>query len=183
MGLNGTYIWPSHKFKEYDSSMVGKWLGRPPTTEAHIELEDSRESLALGRKSWQLINDTCAKNYSQTFNLTFNTCKDKEFVCMDGSCLNYDKRCDSIPDCPDGSDEQAIFNNQVDCRLCEHSMQWIINMSYWHCNTLNTKFNPCILLLQELPVATKHKANACVVLKIQGSGFKQKNVGDDDMIC
>jgi hypothetical protein len=111
MGLTGSYIWPYYKYKDYESGYIDIdiWLGRQPTSGAQMELEDTIEGLALGRKSWQLFNDSCSKNYSQTFNLTFSACKEIDFVCMDGSCLIYDKRCDSIPDCPDGSDEQGRF--------------------------------------------------------------------------
>ena len=36
----------------------------------------------------------------------FFQCKRDEFTCNDGSCIDLEKRCDNIFDCPDWSDEK-----------------------------------------------------------------------------
>ena len=101
LGLNGTYI--KYQGNQKDK---GVWVGRHPTSSAHMEVNDDFESLGLGRKSWQLFDNLCIKNGSQMFNLSLSACNDQQIVCVDGFCLEYDKRCDSIPDCSDESDEQ-----------------------------------------------------------------------------
>lgn len=37
--------------------------------------------------------------------LTFSDCHPDKFTCSDGSCLPLERKCDSVVDCSDGSDE------------------------------------------------------------------------------
>ena len=49
-------------------------------------------------------NDIDCEEEESTF-LTLSTCKDNEFACSNGLCIDITKRCDSQTDCKDKSDE------------------------------------------------------------------------------
>ncbi|KAG7170850.1 Gamma-aminobutyric acid receptor subunit beta-like 2, partial [Homarus americanus] len=56
----------------------------------------------FGLNTWTVKNDVCGQS-SPTLILT--TCKDMQFTCSDGSCVEMRDRCDLKPDCKDWSDE------------------------------------------------------------------------------
>ncbi|KAK7081342.1 hypothetical protein SK128_000315, partial [Halocaridina rubra] len=64
----------------------------------------------LGRHDWIVRGDLCSLEVESYLPLVFTLCKNGEFTCDDGSCVNIGQRCDSLFDCPDLSDE-------LDCRL------------------------------------------------------------------
>ena len=67
------------------------------------------QSLALGSKTWIIENDRCGEKRMQKL-LKITTCTDGLFTCSDGRCVDIYKRCNSINDCKDWSDEK-------NCRL------------------------------------------------------------------
>ena len=58
-------------------------------------------------------------NFSFFFILSFSvtTCSGDQFRCLDGICLNIDKRCNGIADCRNGEDE-----NQCGKLICFPSL-------------------------------------------------------------
>ena len=62
-------------------------------------------SLALGSKTWIIENDRCGKKYVEKL-LKITSCTEGSFTCEDGCCVDISKRCNSINDCNDWSDEK-----------------------------------------------------------------------------
>ncbi len=46
--------------------------------------------------------------------LTFSDCHPSKFTCSDGQCLDLERKCNSIVDCADGSDEAECHFLVVD---------------------------------------------------------------------
>lgn len=40
-------------------------------------------------------------------------CEPDSFVCNSGQCIDYEYKCDGLPDCRDGSDELNCRSNQL----------------------------------------------------------------------
>lgn len=47
------------------------------------------------------------------FPLCFRICFDSDFVCLDGSCIYDELRCNGQKDCADGSDELKCGTNSI----------------------------------------------------------------------
>lgn len=61
----------------------------------------------LGRKQWDYIDKTCSMASPVNTSLTISKCDfGEEFTCDSGQCVAMLKRCNSINDCKDGSDEE-----------------------------------------------------------------------------
>ena len=59
----------------------------------------------VGRMEWEWFEKSCTRDVGKR-NLTFSHCDlDKELTCDSGNCVSIRKRCNSILDCKDGSDE------------------------------------------------------------------------------
>ena len=56
---------------------------------------------------WSILSLTFASN--ETFQ-----CRDNEFSCDSGNCIDLMKRCDKLDDCEDGSDEHLCHLLRVD---------------------------------------------------------------------
>ncbi len=51
---------------------------------------------------WEVFDDNCQEgNASYIVELNVNSCKQHEFNCGDGSCVDMNVRCDGDIDCPD----------------------------------------------------------------------------------
>ena len=84
----------------------------------------------FGHKTWTLFNDTkvfnsemiykvlcnfhfteiCSRFSTYSTLLSLSKCSEDQFTCGDGHCLTMIHRCDGIPNCEDGSDEEARNN-------------------------------------------------------------------------
>ena len=65
----------------------------------------SIESLLMGRHLWTVYNDLDCGGEEAQLMLSFTTCKEDQFTCDNGLCINILDRCNSRPDCLDLSDE------------------------------------------------------------------------------
>lgn len=87
----------------------GKWkkLGKIKTTKMDI----NNTHYPLGRYDWEWYDESCGVSNVRKKRHTFSVCKfGKEYTCDSGECVEMEKRCDTIYDCKDASDED-------ECRL------------------------------------------------------------------
>ncbi|KAK4324569.1 hypothetical protein Pmani_004780 [Petrolisthes manimaculis] len=57
----------------------------------------------LGRHYWRVWQSGCSQDKML---LVLSACGAKEYTCNDGTCININKRCNLILECPDHSDEE-----------------------------------------------------------------------------
>ena len=66
-----------------------------------------------GKQNWTVQGDSKKCHYGKPYEieLKLTGCKDGEFTCDDGQCINMERRCDQVtgkePDCRDKSDEKG----------------------------------------------------------------------------
>ncbi|XP_023325055.1 uncharacterized protein LOC111698837 [Eurytemora carolleeae] len=71
------------------------------------------KTYVMGTQNWTIKNDIDCEEQESTL-LTLSTCKDDEFACSNGLCIDIVKRCDSKTDCRDKSDEFGCRRIQPD---------------------------------------------------------------------
>ena len=54
------------------------------------------DALPLGRHNWRIENNVCTQGETSTQVLLMSGCKEAEFTCDDGKCLNITQRCNNI---------------------------------------------------------------------------------------
>ena len=54
------------------------------------------DDLPVGRHNWRINNNVCNQGITNIESLLISACKEEEFTCDDGKCLNITKRCDNI---------------------------------------------------------------------------------------
>ena len=72
------------------------------TKEGNKILKLKSDTSPFGKKFWNSIGNT------DGLWLTLNSCNQREFGCMNGTCLPKELRCDEKPDCAD-------FEDEIDC--------------------------------------------------------------------
>ena len=88
------------------NSDLKMWKGEGGGKGIYVDAASPKQSLLLGRSSWNLHNDMCECGTAVCeYELTFSSCSDEEFACEDGSCVDRSSRCDGNFDCSDNSDE------------------------------------------------------------------------------
>jgi len=80
---------------------------------AEFAAEDSNpyDYYPTGRSTWFINQGICQKSGLVTYHMTLSNCifndgSGYDFTCTDGTCVNINKRCDLVDNCPDGSDEK-----------------------------------------------------------------------------
>jgi len=74
----------------------------------HVYAQANTPFYPFGNMMWKIFNDTCTVDQPEgvrEMELSFNSCNDEEFNCLDGTCVSMNGRCDGNVDCDDRSDE------------------------------------------------------------------------------
>ena len=129
--LSGNSLSPYSRI-DYNTT-ISKWVHTSNLSKTTAFSMTKEEAYVLGKHNWTVSNDhqQChmemgkdkQMEYSKELKLSgcdqgFRFDKmgklileaDAEFTCDDGQCVSMVKRCDQLPDCEDGSDEEG-------CRL------------------------------------------------------------------
>ena len=59
---------------------------------------------------WTVVGDPCYRNEEEEITLNINACREKEFNCHDGFCVDINQRCDGKVQCPDKSGKAQSYN-------------------------------------------------------------------------
>ena len=54
------------------------------------------DALPIGRHNWKIENNVCNQGVTNSQSLLISGCKEEEFTCDDGKCLDINKRCNNI---------------------------------------------------------------------------------------
>lgn len=74
----------------------------------------SQRTIQLYISNYFYSNDYDCTAEEATILLSLSTCKDDQFACNDGLCIDIEQRCDSTPDCYDKSDEFGCRKIRID---------------------------------------------------------------------
>ena len=55
-----------------------------------------KDALPVGRHDWRINNNVCNQGSTNVQSLLISGCKEEEFTCDDGKCLDITKRCNNI---------------------------------------------------------------------------------------
>ena len=81
-----------------------------PHPKAVARTKSPGHTLALGSKEWIIENDNCGDVGVVEKRIKITSCEEGLFTCFVGTCIDITKRCDTVNDCGDWSDEK-------DCNL------------------------------------------------------------------
>ena len=92
---------------EYNS-LLNRWVLSDPRLNLTAWTSASQISYALGKHNWTISGDNyqCSKNQNYEIQLKLTACKEDEFTCDDGHCIEMEERCDQMSQCSDESDER-----------------------------------------------------------------------------
>ena len=67
-----------------------------------------QNSFVLGKHNWTISGDNyqCSKDRDYEIELKLTGCKEDEFTCDEGQCVQIAERCDHVTQCEDESDER-----------------------------------------------------------------------------
>ena len=69
------------------------------------------DPLPLGKHNWRINNNVCNQGITSIQTLLISGCKEEEFTCRDGQCVDMTMRCDQKFNCKDKSDEKGLFSH------------------------------------------------------------------------
>ena len=97
-----------HYSKMFYNSTQKQWIISHVFDGVLARTDASHNSNALGKQNWTITNDAeaCSKGQaSYTIEMKLSACKEDEFTCNNGQCVNMKKRCNQLSNCRDKSDE------------------------------------------------------------------------------
>ncbi|XP_018799859.1 PREDICTED: basement membrane-specific heparan sulfate proteoglycan core protein isoform X8 [Bactrocera latifrons] len=122
-------------------------------------------------------------------------CQPDEYKCRAGNCIDSARRCDRVPDCPDGDDEDASCHFEPDPALSECDI-YEFECDYSRCIPIEKKcdgYPDCDDETDELqcPPFTEHchenefecDENYCILRDQQCNGIVNCNDGTDEQNC
>ena len=81
--------------------------------------------MPVGKKTWFLPGSFCNKGLDEERPLLLSSCKEGEFTCNDGQCIDIRDHCDGVTHCEDLSDEKTCELVMVDPeKLIGHSSNY-----------------------------------------------------------
>ncbi|KAK4322677.1 hypothetical protein Pmani_006578 [Petrolisthes manimaculis] len=90
--------------REYRLSLVNNtWTMTEENQQFPMAEMTSEMDTPLGRHWWRVWQSGCSQDKMV---LVLSACGPKEYTCNDGTCININKRCNLILECPDHSDEE-----------------------------------------------------------------------------
>ena len=99
------YFGEKNSFIEFDYKNNAWIMTSLPYPKAVAKAASAGHTLALGSKTWVIQNDQCGKKKVEKV-LKITSCTEGQFTCYDGICVDISKRCNSVNDCNDWSDEK-----------------------------------------------------------------------------
>ena len=107
------YSGPTGWILAFDNKALGWKITSPIDRNISIILNEN-DILPVGKKSWVLPDSSCNQGLDEERILLLSTCKNGQFSCDDGECINIVDRCDGVTNCKDFSDERACRLVNVD---------------------------------------------------------------------
>ena len=71
-----------------------------------IAYTNDTQDYPIGTHKWHFENFMCTDPAQRFRKMNLHNCKENEFSCQNGKCINMKFRCDKDYDCPDFSDEE-----------------------------------------------------------------------------
>ena len=75
------------------------WTLKSAQAEKTFAKFTANKNYPMGRKDWMVTNDVCHGAGEHQMSLVLSACKDDQFTCDDGVCIDMASRCDRIEDC------------------------------------------------------------------------------------
>ena len=66
------------------------------------------DALPIGRHQWRVEKNVCNQGETSVETLLISACKEDQFTCDDGKCLEIGQRCYDIEECDNVSDEKIV---------------------------------------------------------------------------
>ena len=125
----------------WNLTVVGMKEKTAATTDA------SYGSFLLGSNVWTIVDDSksCYKGKPYSALLKLTGCKEGQFTCQDGQCIEMEERCDQIVQCRDNSDESSCskadpsFSAGSDVRTLIRGIGPRMLAEAWHSLTMSAK--------------------------------------------
>ena len=104
-GRPGTFIGITGWTLDYSEQKSTWTIHHPNYKKNTVALVDNKRR-PVGKNAWNVENYECNFGEPQVMYLQISSCEENQFTCTDGTCIDFDSRCDKKNDCIDISDEK-----------------------------------------------------------------------------
>ena len=101
-------------WKLFHNTLTKEWQLVHPFYRDNSLTMINKDVLPVGKQKWLIANDTCNEGKTNTKSLLLSPCRDDQFTCDDGKCIELSKRCNNLEECDDVSDETNCKTVYVD---------------------------------------------------------------------